>query len=357
MTPPYTHRSSDDLPTVPPTPVALDPIKKAAQMCEAVKAKARAAAQAAARNKVKEDVPDVLTDSDDEDDMPMLFARKASVSVFPALSYSYMKAHCPHSAPSPHLPTSDAPQLRRSTRQRPSVGVSSTGSPISRRSRSSLSPASSSASKPSTSAKTRARPSPDPINLLLKEKMKREKMGKGSEAVRKAEAIVKKGRDAMLDEMSFEVDDLDYDSLKNGVAPPAFVLNAGYKSIGPLFLDEKDRLELFGKKTDDPDGYDGSDINAILTKDRATLEEEEREFERHREGVPLWTATSDAMAVDQEPVLPTFAADGTNAILRFLSDAMQKQGTLVCQNSRTALISLQIMHAPRGFSDLVRWEA
>jgi hypothetical protein len=71
LTPPYTDGSSDDLPALPPTPVALTAEEKVAQEIKEIKARAfaRAAEESSPECKTME-LPE-FDDSDDEDLQPV----------------------------------------------------------------------------------------------------------------------------------------------------------------------------------------------------------------------------------------------------------------------------------------------
>ncbi|KAF6761230.1 hypothetical protein DFP72DRAFT_880461 [Ephemerocybe angulata] len=243
LTPPYTDRASDDIPAIPPTPVALDPAAKTALVIEQIKARALAAAKSMYESKEHEmdiAVPDELDDSDDED-FPTLFQVK--------------------NAKAPSHPRSSAapePQVRRSTRQRTSLGASPPTGP-----------------SPPT---RKPRKAVNPIQQLIREQTQAEKKGRGSTALLRAESSL--GRRLLLEEMSLEDEDeeLDDDEVEN--------------QPRNLFLTEKDGEDLFGS-----DKEAGNEINGILREDLEAKEVEERLAVKLQYGVPLWaTGTEDSMA-------------------------------------------------------------
>ena len=70
LTPPYTDKSSDadDMPAVPPTPVALDSDTKTAQLIAQIRAQAAADAAVRSSPELDPNVVPELSDSDDDDD-------------------------------------------------------------------------------------------------------------------------------------------------------------------------------------------------------------------------------------------------------------------------------------------------
>ncbi|KAF5317075.1 hypothetical protein D9611_003839 [Ephemerocybe angulata] len=312
LTPPYTDRASDDIPAIPPTPVALDPAAKTALVIEQIKARAMAAAKSLHESKEHEmdiAVPDVLDDSDDED-FPTLFQVKNAKA----------------------LSAAPEPQVRRSTRQRTSLGASSTGSPTLRRSpRLSLSPP----TGPSPPTR-KPRKAVNPIQQLIREQTQAEKKGRGSAALLRAESSL--GRRLLLEEMSLEDEDeeLDDDEVEN--------------QPRNLFLTEKDGEDLFGS-----DKEAGNEINGILREDLEAKAVEERLAEKLQYGVPLWaTGTEDSMAIDEQSFVPIFASAGNSGTLHMLGQAMQNQdfarATLILKSG--ALSKLTAADQPEIMSDL-----
>ncbi|KAJ2931492.1 hypothetical protein H1R20_g5632, partial [Candolleomyces eurysporus] len=299
LTPPYTDGSSDVLPPLPPTPVALTAEEKSAQIIQQIKARALAAVQSSPEYSTIE-MPE-LSESDDEDD--------------PLLQPLNLGTSRPNPAPS----ASAGPSLRRSSRQRTSLSGTSDGSPASLCSR--LSPEGAlDDGLPQPRPKPRARP--NPIEALLKEKRNAEKGGKGSDAFLTAELSLM-GKGLMLEEMSLEDledDDLDYDNLKNLDHLPSFSLGS-YQPSDDLALNEEDRKTLFGEE-------EGGDINGILRSEARARKAEAEEAKKRAEGVPLWATGGgeDCMMVDEQQLSIPALAPGTNsATLRMIDQALQQR--------------------------------
>jgi len=70
-TPPYTDRHSDDV-TMPPTPIALDPATKAAQIIADIKARAYAATLLSPESSPSLEFKDELSDSSDDEMLPFV---------------------------------------------------------------------------------------------------------------------------------------------------------------------------------------------------------------------------------------------------------------------------------------------
>jgi hypothetical protein len=158
---------------------------------------------------------------------------------------------------------------------------------------------------------------------LLKDKQKEERGGGGSAALFAAELSLK-GKGLMLEEMSLEDDDLDYDNLKNCErAPSSFSFNTDYSD--DVFLDDEDRKKLFGLDQE----KDGEQINSILKDDQEARIEEAKKADRLREGVPLWTVEVGTMEVDNHSFVPIFASAGNSPTLQMLSQAVQTRGKRV----------------------------
>ena len=166
----------------------------------------------------------------------------------------------------------------------------------------------------------RARARPNPIAALLKDKQKEERVGGGSAALFAAELSLK-GKGLMIEEMSLEDDDLDYDNLKNCErAPSSFSFHTDYND--DVFLDDEDRKKLFGLDKEE----DGEQINTILKDDQEARIEEAKKADRLREGVPLWAVEVGTMEVDDHSFILVFASAGNSPTLQMLSQAVQARG-------------------------------
>lgn len=224
----------------------------------------------------------------------------------------------------PALPSSSAHpgRTRYSLRGQPSLSDSRSPSPSSsRRTRKSTSkvPVTLTSSRTNEKKKKAA----NPLDLLLKEKQKANKCGKGDDAYRLAqEAVAGKGR--LLSEMESEE---ELDDWTNEVAARNAIRARGAQLSSPnsdgydgddVTLNEEDQRRLLGDKR-------GGAIMGILQSDREKKAiSEEQEVLR---GVPLWIEADDFFApMECSAAVPLLSDVDGHPILRVLRDAVERGG-------------------------------
>ncbi|TFK25668.1 hypothetical protein FA15DRAFT_668178 [Coprinopsis marcescibilis] len=292
ITPPYTDVSSEDI-HAPPTP--MDAQTRTKRELERIRAEALADAISSPEPIL--DVPDELSDSEDED-------------VIPALSFlkSAPKANAPDSASS-----GSSGGLRRSSRNLKPQGTTSPrdGSPVSRNARAS-----------SSKSVKRAPQKCTAIEEMIKEKTLAEKRGKGEEAIKRAYSLIKK--DSFIEDMEVE-DDLedheqwaDLEKLKNMDSIQSLKWDRKYTLNDNVLLDENDDKSAYGE-----DG--AKEINSILRQDKQMRQEEQAAEDAY--GVRLWNSEvdSDGDSAMGEAESPAFEYAGNSGTLKLLTTAIHRK--------------------------------
>ncbi|CAA7259137.1 unnamed protein product [Cyclocybe aegerita] len=282
MTPP-----PSDLPSMPPTPVALDQATKTAQIIADIKARAYAKSVSSPEPAPLE-FNETLDSSDDDLEPLELFVQRK------------------HKAPS-----TSSGKTTTTTTERRTTGYSL-------RNRSS-SPTQGSRPQPrhqAVQAKTR-KPTADPFEALLREKRLADKRGKGDNAIHRAdETAFKLGKTALIDEMDDEDED---DILNNWTGGDISSLAMRQlKRSGSQFIDIKseDRKKLFGE-----DG--GKEIIGILERDRAATQQP-GPLEKIP-GIQLWTATSiEGRNMVVDGLDTRYEISGESPIIQLLNSSLKR---------------------------------
>ncbi|KAJ3511744.1 hypothetical protein NLJ89_g3917 [Agrocybe chaxingu] len=281
-----------DLPSMPPTPVALDQATKTAQIIADIKARAYAK-NLSSPEPAPLEFNETLDSSDDDLEPLELFAQPK------------------HKAPSTSSgKTATTTMERRTTR-------------YSLRNRSS-SPTQGSRRQPlhqAVQAKTR-KSTADPFEALLREKRLADKRGKGDNAIHRAnETALKLGKTVLIDEMDDEEDEDDILNNWTGSDISSLAMRQ-LKQSGSQFIDIKseDRKKLFGE-----DG--GKEIMGILERDRAATQQP-GPLEKIP-GIQLWAATSlESRDMVVDGLDTRYEISGESPIIQLLNSSL-KRGDII----------------------------
>ncbi|EDR08791.1 uncharacterized protein LACBIDRAFT_296212 [Laccaria bicolor S238N-H82] len=308
-TPPYTDRHSNDAP-MPPSPIALDPATKAAQIIADIKARAYAATLLSPESTPSLEFKDELSDSSDDEMLPFV--------PVPAKEKSKTK---------PSVDNVDSTIMTRPTRyplrdrtSSPAIGEGESLEQSSRGLRTMPAVFFNGAHKKGKGA-AKKKPAFNPLDNFLKEKRQAEKGGKGAEAFRCAESLASmQGKNNLFDEMADEqAESAAFQAVKERdqwLNTPLSPDNS-FTSLGAITLVEEDRRRLFGDNG-------GKAIIGILESDRV-LKDQERAHKKFK-GVPFWT-TQDSVGMLVDETFPTFQYEGKDSILQLFKSALDRGGT------------------------------
>ncbi|KAF5380445.1 hypothetical protein D9615_004477 [Tricholomella constricta] len=314
---------------VPASPKALNPTTKAAQIIADIKAKAYAESLQNRPETPVREFKDELSDSSDDEMLPESPIRakgKSTISKKPFASSSrpsgrYSLRNRDHSPSSSRLKHMSAPSPS-SKRMR----VASTRTPV-------ISTA------PTQKGKGKAY---NPLDDLLKEKKRDDQRGKGSEALRQAEAALA-NRDAIIVDVDVNDDFTNEAAARKAVSERR---RLALKSSSPMAhdaseseqeLDDEDRARLLGEQN-------GKAIVNMLDSDRAS-KQREKETEKPV-GVPLWQMGEELdgfMDVD-EAAPPPLNISNPHPIMSVLQGAIQRndlvQATMLIGTGAISSINL-----------------
>ncbi|KIY50304.1 hypothetical protein FISHEDRAFT_71910 [Fistulina hepatica ATCC 64428] len=181
----------------------------------------------------------------------------------------------------------------------------------------------------SDSSSRRLKAKSNPLDAMLREKRQADRGGRGEEAIRHAEEVVRAGRSALMDEISEELgfnDDWDTNTRNS-----SFMFTPDEPSRSLSFSDA-DRARLFDLET-------GESIGKILQTDKEELE--------HRVvkvlGVPFWSAEVDD-SMTGVTLISTSAIVGEQPFLRSLVSAIADEdwscATLLLQSGQLSVVDM-----------------
>ncbi|KAF8897045.1 hypothetical protein CPB84DRAFT_1781409 [Gymnopilus junonius] len=296
---------SSDLPSIPPTPVALDAASKTAKIIADIKARAFAKCLSSPES-VPLEFNDLLESSSDEEDVLPVFSivKKNATSVKPA---SFAK---PEERPT-----------RYPLRNRASV--SPTRATRSRAIPSKMTVDKSPSQKLNLQARSRTKPTTtDPFVTLLKEKKAAAKRGHGTDAFHLAEITTSNVVRADFDDGSESGDEGDQawksatQAARNAhwLVDKPLTSETSRNGLSKLSLEDGDRKRLFGH-----DG--GQAILDILERDKAG--EKEAASSEKFSGMQIWlkAATNFAMQVDEHISPPQIP--GRSPIIHLLNCSLK----------------------------------
>ncbi|KAG5648504.1 hypothetical protein DXG03_003115 [Asterophora parasitica] len=323
------HDEMSSLSPLPPSPKALNPTTKAEQIIAEIKARAYAATHQIRSETPVREFKDELSDSSDDDMLPEspIRAKVKRYATSLSMQCSFFMIAPSNVTGLSHQPlatSSRAPSGRYSLRNRdpspsPSKSKHMSGpSSVSKRTR----VASTCTPVTLTQAQKGKAKAFNPLDELLREKKRDDKRGKGSQALRQAEAVL-----ASRDTIMIDVDDDDFANEAAAQKALNFRQLMDAKSSSPVAfgsldseddLDDEDRKRLLGEEN-------GKTIANILDSDRASKQREKES--KTPLGIPLWQvdeAFPDLMDVD-EVALPTLSNTKPNPVLFALQGAVKRK--------------------------------
>ncbi|KIP04865.1 hypothetical protein PHLGIDRAFT_178864 [Phlebiopsis gigantea 11061_1 CR5-6] len=336
VTRPVTPPPPDELPPMPPTPVALDVATKTAQTIARIKAAAQAAAREQLDSSEDQIQLDDLSDSDLESlDFNIKPVQKATPPPQPKGRLS---------SPLTSMGTSPEPE-------QPEAGPSTR---YNFRRRSSPSDQRRCLASPDDDADMSRRPPPpkksvaNPLDKLLREKKKNAKTGKGIDDIRLAEAamhekaLVSKSKGKMREEMDREED--SDDEMWADETAAARIAHQGTQRLKLSTSDNADDTDSDGEDneldiaeaTKHLGDEQGAAVGKILDKDRKGWLRKGRAKKNGQKGVSLWEdPVTDAESVlDEDSELPSLPLGQddvkSDRIFDILQAAVQKQGKCQC---------------------------